>query len=190
MAEQEDKIEEMRRKVKKAAQLLLFQRHRLPGVRGWELRRALGGKFTEILKLLNSQLEPLGLEVKSVFESGQPEKPTMEDMERARFYIVLAGSISPSDVQASGWRIDEVAALASTIALIISRQGKVPRKEVEDVLREKFLDWKVELGLERFIRLGYLHQSEDGMLFLGWRTRAEVDERALINMILGAQETE
>ena len=48
-------------------------------------------------------------------------------------------------------------------------------------------NWKIGLNLDRYIRYGYLMQDEKGQLFLDWRTRAEVDQKALINMLLNAE---
>ena len=45
-------------------------------------------------------------------------------------------------------------------------------------------NWKIGLNIERYIRYGYLGQDDNGLLFLDWRTRAEVDQKALITMIL------
>jgi hypothetical protein len=86
-----------------------------------------------------------------------------------------------------GWRIDDLAGLAITISYIISKKGQVARKDVEKLLGEKMPNWKIGLNLDRYIRYGYLMQDEKGQLFLDWRTRAEVDQKALINMLLNAE---
>jgi hypothetical protein len=83
-----------------------------------------------------------------------------------------------------GWRIDDLAGLAITIAHIISKKGQAQRKEVEDLLREKLPGWKVGLNIDRYIRYGYLTQDESEQLYLDWRTRAEVDQKALIDLLL------
>lgn len=176
--------EEVSRKVKRASQLLFFQRHRRPGVRGWELRKALGKEYMEVIDVLKAELDKLNLQVKVVFEEGEvPKEPSEEQLERARFFLTIKNPLHVSDYLTSGWRIDDVAALAATIAFIISRQGKAPRNEVEQLLREKFPKWRVELNLDRFIRSGYLAQ-DDGILYIDWRARAEIDYRALVNLIL------
>ena len=56
------------RKVRKAAAILLYRRHRKPGVKGWELRRELGPDFKNVLEVLDKYLEPLGLKVRAVLE--------------------------------------------------------------------------------------------------------------------------
>ncbi len=180
--EEAEREAEARRKVRRAAQMLLYQRHRLPGVRGWELRKALGKKYMEVVDILNRELDPLGMEVKVVYEQGQPPKePKEEELASARFFAVLK---APEVEATSGLRVDDVAALAAALAYIVSRQGKAPRREVEELLREKFPKWKVELNVERFVKRGYLAQDEE-MLYVGWRTRAEVDPKALLNLLLG-----
>ncbi|MCP8310167.1 MAG: hypothetical protein L6N95_00140 [Candidatus Methylarchaceae archaeon HK01B] len=176
---------EISRKVKRASQLLFFQRHRKPGVKGWELRKALGPDFMKIIDILNSELDKLNLQVKVVFEEAEaPHEPSEEQVGRARFFITIKKPLAVSDVISSGWRIDDIAALAATIALVISRQGKMARKDVEQILREKFPKWRVDLNLDRFIKNGYLLQDEQDMLHIGWRTRAEIDQKTLMNLIL------
>ena len=85
-----------------------------------------------------------------------------------------------------GWRIDDLAGLAITISYIISKKGQATRKDVEKLLSEKMPNWKVGLNIDRYIRYGYLTQDDNGQLFLDWRTRAEVDQKALINMLLSS----
>jgi len=63
----------------------------------------------------------------------------------------------------------------------------VPRKDVEDLLGAKIPGWKVGINIDRYIRYGYLSQDENQQLYLDWRTRAEVDQRALIGMLLNAE---
>lgn len=177
---------EVQRKLKKASQLLLLQRHRSPGVKGWELKRALGKEYLKIIDVLRTELDRLGLEVKIVYDGSgkKAQEASSEDTDRARFFVVMKGPLSQSEMVSSGWRIDDVAVLAATIAYINSRQGKAPRKQVEEILREKFPRWKVDMNLDRFVRRGYLLEGEDDMLYIGWRTRAEIDQKTLTNLIL------
>jgi len=173
------------RRVRRAARLLFYKRHRQPGVRGWELRRALGSGYPRVVELLNQRLEGLDLQVSVVHETGTEEEQKEADLDRARFYVTLRGSLSTSDLVMSGWRVDDVAALTVAVALIASRGGKVARREVEAILRDKFPRWRVEQNLNRFVRLGYLVQDEHDVLFTGWRSRAEIDEKLLLKLILG-----
>ncbi|MEM3027951.1 MAG: hypothetical protein QW220_04400 [Candidatus Bathyarchaeia archaeon] len=176
------------KKVKRAAQLLFFQRHRLPGVKGWELRRALGKNYMKVIEILNAYLEPLDLQVKIAFEEGEaPDKPTHEQLQRARFLLTLRSPMAASDALLSGWRIDDVAALAVTVAYILSKGGKARQVEVEKILEEKFPRYIVQYDIERFIRRGYIGRDENRMLYLDWRSRAEIDERLLLNLLISEE---
>ncbi len=173
-------------KIKKATQVLFYKRHQKPGVKGWELRKALGSDYPKVLDLLDDYLKPLDLQVKTIFEEEKtPEKPTLEEFDKARFYVALRGDLATKD-KLMGWRIDDLAGLAITISYIISKKGQASRKDVEKLLNEKMPNWKVGLNIERYIRYGYLGQDDNGQMFLDWRTRAEVDQKALINMLLSS----
>ena len=177
-------------KVKKAAQLLLFQRHRQPGIKGWELRKVLGKDYMKIINLLDDEMEKIGLKVKILYEgSTEPKEVTEEQLERARFYVTLANPLSASDLIMTGWRVDEIAALAVCVAYIVSKQGKAPRKEIEKILREKFPEWQIELSLNRYLARGYLTESEDHIMYIGWRTRAEIDQKTLQSLIINKEST-
>jgi len=179
------------RKLKRATHLLFYRRHRKPGLKGWELRKRLGSDYPRVLGLLDTYLEKLDLQVKTVFEGEKPaEKPTLEQLDRARFFITLRGGLTPKEAKMSGWRIDDIAGLAIAISYIISKKGKAPREEVEELLRDKLPGWRVDLNMDRYIRAGYLAQDENRQLYLDWRTRAEVDEKALIDLLLTAEKTE
>jgi hypothetical protein len=172
-------------KIKRAVHMLFYRRHKKPGVKGWELRKALGSDYPKVLKIVDDYLKALDLQVKTVFEEEkQVEKPTLEELDKARFYVTLRGELTPKEAKMIGWRIDDLAGLATTIAYVISKKGKVPRKEVEELLREKLPGWKVGFNIDRYIRYGYLTQDENEQLYLDWRTRAEVDQKALIDLLL------
>jgi nitrogen regulatory protein PII-like uncharacterized protein len=177
-------------KIKRATQMLLYKRHQKPGVKGWELRKALGSDYSKVLDVLDDHLEALDLEVKTVYEEDikPSEKPTEEELDKARYYITLRGDANPKE-KMIGWRIDDLAGLAITISYIVANKGQVSRKDVEKLLSEKMPNWKVGLNVDRYIRYGYLLQDDKGQMFLDWRTRAEVDEKALLNMLLNAKET-
>ncbi|RLG93354.1 hypothetical protein DRO34_00515 [Candidatus Bathyarchaeota archaeon] len=177
-------------KLKRATHLLFYRRHKKPGVKGWELRKNLGKDYPKVLKILDDYLERLDLQVKTVFEEERPAgKPTPEQLDKARFFVTLRGTLTAKEAKMVGWRIDDLAGLAVTIAYIISRRGKASRKEVEKLLREKLPKWRADLNLDRYIRYGYIIQDEKEQLYLGWRTQAEVDQKALINLLLGSEET-
>jgi hypothetical protein len=94
--------------------------------------------------------------------------------------------IQSGEASLSGWRIDTLAVLAAALAFITSKQGRATRSEVEDLLNEKFPYWKVDQDLNRFIRRGYLDEDEESNLFVGWRTRAEIDRKILLGIIAGS----
>ena len=174
-------------KVKKATQMLFYKRHQKPGVKGWELHKALGSDYPKVLDLVEDYLKPLDLQVKTVFEEEKaPEKPTIEELDKARFFVALSNGSMTKD-KLMGWRIDDLAGLAVTISYIISKKGQAARKDLEKLLVEKMPNWKIGLNLDKYIRYGYLMQDDKSQLFLDWRTRAEVDQKALINMLLNAE---
>jgi len=178
----EDSAAELRERLSRAAQLLLFRHHIMPGAKGWELRKALGRDYAQILKLLDAELEKLGLAVKRVSEG--EESPDTE-----RWFVTLRGHPKLTDARTFGWRVDDMAMLTVALAHILSKGGKAPLKEVERMLGEKFPRWRVESTIDRFIRRGYLSEDDQGVLYLGWRAMAEVDQRTLLSMLLGKEKT-
>jgi hypothetical protein len=178
-------------KIKRAIHLLFFKRHRKPGVKGWELQKALGADYPKVLEVLDDYLKSLDLQVKTVFETEKlpSEKPSLEDLNRARFYVILRGEIAPKELKMIGWRVDDLAGLAVAISFIISKKGQAMRKDIEDLLGEKLPGWKVSLNIDRYIRYGYLQQDDKDQVYLDWRTRAEVNEKALIDSLLKGMET-
>lgn len=175
-------------KIKRATHLLFYRRHRKPGVKGWELKRSLGSDYPKVIRLLDSYLEKLDLQVKTVFEGEKPvEKPTLAQLDKARFYVTLRGTITSKETKLCGWRIDDIAGLAMAVSYIISKKGKAPREEVEELLRDKLPGWRVDINLDRYIRAGYLAEDENSQLYLDWRTRAEVNEKALVDLLLGVE---
>jgi hypothetical protein len=172
-------------KLKLATHMLFYKRHSKPGVKGWELRKTIGADYPKVLKILDGYLKPLDLQVKTVFEEEkQVEKPSQEQLDKARFLIELRGELAPKETKMIGWRIDDLAGLAIAISYVISKKGKSPRKEVEELLREKLPGWKVGLNIDRYVRYGYLAQDDNEQLYLDWRTRAEVDQKALVDLLL------
>ncbi|MBE0519755.1 hypothetical protein IBX35_01750 [Candidatus Bathyarchaeota archaeon] len=175
-------------KIKRAVHLLFYRKHRKPGVKGWELRKALGSDYPKVLKVLDKHLKPFDLQVKTVFEGEKsPEKPTLDQLNKARFCITLRGELTPKEAKMMGWRIDDLAGLAVTIAYIMSKKGKATRKEVQELLQNKLPGWKVGINIDRYIRYGYLMQDENEQLYLDWRTHTEVDQKALIDLVLSTE---
>ena len=176
-------------KMKRATHMLFYRRHQKPGVKGWELHKALGVDYPKVLDILDDYLKSLDLQVKTIFEEEKTpaKKPSIEELDRARFYITLRGDLTPKETKMIGWRIDDLAGLAVTISHIISKKGQAPRKEVEKLLCEKIPGWKIGLNIDRYIRYGYLQQDDNNQLYLDWRSLAEVDNKALIDLLLRSE---
>ncbi|MEM2910006.1 MAG: hypothetical protein QXO01_02920 [Nitrososphaerota archaeon] len=184
MEEKKNETERTGRKLAIAASMLLFSSHRLPGVRGWELRRRLGRNYLKIIDALNSKLNGIGLRVKIMFDQPLGDNPAQEDFDRARFFITLSEPLSVADIVAAGWNIDDVAVLAAALSYIFTKGGKATEKELVELIEVKLPRWKVEAAIERFVRKGYLIRAEDSMIKVGWRTLAEVDEKELLKAIM------
>jgi len=172
------------RKIKDAAHLLFFKHHRLPGVRGWELRQDLGAEWLDVVDVLDNQLKPLDLQVTRALDDPDIIEPTRAQLADARFYITMRGSVDQKTAKTIGWRIDDIAGLAVTIAFLISRQGKTPRVDVERALAEKLPGWRAKMNVDRYIDEGYLGEDESGNLYIDWRSRAEVDQKQLVDLVL------
>lgn len=172
---EDERIEAIRDKMGRAAQLILFKHHRQPGAKSWELRKALGRNYTEIIKMLDQELRKIGLTIKEVSEG--EDKPS-------RYYATMDGHPNLSD-RTFGWRIDDMAALVVILSYIQSKRGKAPEEEVRDILREKFPKWRVDQIINRFIKEGYISEDDDGVLYMDWRTRAEIDQKELLGRLIG-----
>lgn len=173
------------RKLKEAVQLLFFQHHRLPGVRGWELKKELGSDWHDVIEVLDDQIKPLDLQVTRVFDDPDViDEPSSSQLQDARYYITMRGTVDQKAAKTIGWRIDDIAGLAVTVAYIISKQGKAPRSEVEKILKEKLPGWRVKMNLDKYVEEGYLGESDSGILYLDWRSRAEIDQKKLVDLIV------
>ena len=185
MAQRLSKSQQLyQRKLKDAVHLLFFTHHKLPGVRGWELRKELGGDWQNILEVLDKQLQPLDLKVTQVLDDPDIVEPTSTQLQDARYYITMRGTVDQKTAKTIGWRIDDIAGLAVSVAYIISKQGKAPRQDVERILQDKLPGWRVKLNIDRYINQGYLGVDEQGVLFLDWRARAEVDSKKLVDLVV------
>jgi len=173
------------RKVKDAVHILFFTHHRLPGVRGWELRQELGPDWLQVVEVLDEQLKPLDLRVTRVLDDPDIIEPTTSQLADARFYVTMRGTIDQKTAKSIGWRIDDIAGLAVTIAYIISKQGKASRGDVEKILSDKLPGWRVKMNIDKYIEQGYLGQDDRGTLHMGWRSRAEIDQKQLVDLVVG-----
>jgi len=171
-------------RIKRAAHMLFFKHGRIPGSRSWELKAGLGKEYLRVLSQLDEQLKDLDLEVKKV--QGQTlsdYKPSVDDEEESRYFVRLRGTLTPKEARMTGWRLDNLAALAASLSLVVSKQGKTERKDVEEAIGHKVGRWKALTLMDVFLRSGYLEEDEDGLVKLGWRTKAEIDLQSLMMLI-------
>lgn len=175
-------------KVKKVAQLLMLKSHRIPGVKGWELKKSVGYDYIKAVKALDSLMDQMGLNVKIVDDAGNALLLNEDEskLSTARFYVTIKDPLKPTEVRTTGWPIDELAGLTVALASLISRGGKANRKDIVDILSEKFPSWKVHVHLSRYIKSGYLREDGD-VLTLDWRTFAELDLNKFMQYVLGAR---
>jgi hypothetical protein len=177
-------------KLKRAVHLLLFRRGKMPGAREWEFKEKVGRNYEQVLAQLNELLADLDLEIKKVNEP-RSEEMTAEGQhataEEARYFVTLKGTLGSKEAKMIGWRIDNLAALSASIAYLVSKQGKAPREQLEKLLAQKFGRWKAITLVDTFLRTGYIEEDDAGTMSLGWRTRSEVDLRALMTKMAEAK---
>jgi len=172
-------------KIRKILQIILSPKVRAPGVKGWELKRTVGKDYHTIVQAAKSELDKLGLTIRTVGEQGDlTTEATPEQLDEARYYVIFKESLSIKEATSSGMSIDDLAALAVTLSYLTSKRGKAPLREVEKMLREKLPKWKVEWNLRRFVRKGYIVKGEDDMIAIGWRSLVEVDLKSLLTLLL------
>jgi hypothetical protein len=96
-----EEVGKLEKRLAQAAAMILASGHRLPGVRGWELRRKLGKSFPKVMSALDSRLRQIGLRLKVVPDpDAEPN-----DYDKARYYIVLADPLTLSDIPTSSMSI-------------------------------------------------------------------------------------
>ncbi len=179
---------ELRAKLKRAAHMLFFRTHSRPGVKGWELKKGLGRNYLKVVDLLNKELEKIGLRIEAISqEGGRPKNE--QDFLYSTFFVTFKDPPDWPEVRGSGWRIDEMAALTACLSLILSRGGKIRRKEIDELLEKKIPSWRTRAMTEKFLRMGYLSLSEENEVIVGWRSMVEIDLQKLMNLLLG-KETE
>ncbi len=140
---------------------------------------------------LDEALKDLDLEVKKVEARTLTDyKPGPEDEEEFRYFVRLKGTLTPREARMTGWRIDNLAALAACLALVVSKQGKSERKELEELIGHKAGRWRALTLVDTFVRSGYLEEDEEGLVKLGWRTRAELDLQSLMMLITESKSKE
>jgi hypothetical protein len=175
-------------RLKRAAHMLFFKRGRIPGAKAWELKAGLGKSYQKVLDQLDEELKELDLQVKKVEAGGIGEySPEEDEADKFRYFVRLRGTLAPKEARMSGWRIDNLAALAAALSLVVSKQGKVERKELETMIQEKAGRWRTLTLTDTFLRTGYLEEDESGMISLGWRTKAEIDLPSLMMLVAEAK---
>ncbi len=167
-------------KFARLAHLLFFRRHKYPGVRDWELEKYIGRDYEAVIDEFNKFLSQLDLEVRCV------EVPD-ESAGKIRYYVVRPKYRDTiHNIKTYGWRIDEMAILISCIGMILAGNGKALRKDVEEILIEKFPEWRIKSVIDKFIRLGYLRER-DNMLEIGLRSYLEIDFQKLTALLIGSK---
>ncbi len=177
-------------KLKRAVHLLLFRRGKMPGAKEWELKEKLGKNYEPVLEQLNQLLAELDLEIKKVTEPRTDEmtpEGVPAPLEEARYFVTLKGTLGLKEAKMIGWRVDNLAALSASLAYLVSKQGKASRDDLEKLVAHKFGRWKAATLVDVFLRTGYLEEDDAGVVSLGWRTRSEVDLRALMTKMAGAK---
>ena len=170
-------------RVKRAAHMLFFKRGRVPGAKSYELKTGLGKEYLSVLTQLDESLKDLDLEVKRVESQTLSDYKNPVGEDDIRYFVRLKGSLTPREARMTGWRLDNLAALAACLSLIVSKQGKSERKELENIIGEKVGRWRALTLTDAFLRSGYLEEDEEGLVKLGWRTRAELDLEKLMMLI-------
>lgn len=171
-------------RLKRAAHMLFFKRGKIPGARTWELKAGLGKGYQKLLEQLDESLKDLDLEVKKVeVPGGGDSGPGPDGEEGHRFFVRLRGTLAPKEARMSGWRIDNLAALAACLAMVVSKQGKSERRDLEALIAHKAGRWRALTLMDTFLRTGYLEEDEEGLVKLGWRTRAELDLQSLMMLV-------
>jgi|BEDMetMinimDraft_2_1075160.scaffolds.fasta_scaffold00036_4 hypothetical protein len=169
-------------KMKKMLVYLLVQRRSIPGAKGFELKKLIGTKYTFIANLLNKELETYGLKLKIVFQDKNIENPSLQDYDKAYFYITTSEPIIATPLKGQ-FNMEELGALAASILLIYSKNNKYEYENLIDFLSNKISKLKTRRFIDKFIKKGYLEIDENNILSLGWRTYAEIDLQMLTKII-------
>ncbi|MDG7028151.1 MAG: hypothetical protein JRN16_07060, partial [Nitrososphaerota archaeon] len=91
----------LERKVRRAFQVLVLQRGRNPGVKGWEMKRHLGRDYRKIIEVLSEDMAPMGLEVFEV-------KGIDGTDDSSRFLLRFKDPPTVTEAETSGIRIDDL----------------------------------------------------------------------------------
>ena len=168
-------------KMKKMLIFLLVQRRNVPGAKGFELRRIIGTKYPFIANLLNKELETFGLKINIVFQ-GKVENPTLQDYDRAHFYIVTSDPLVSTPLKGQ-FNMEELSALSASILYLVSKNNRCSYEDLMNFLNKKISKTKSKRYLDKFIKKGYLEIDENDTIKLGWRTYAEVEIETLLKLV-------
>ena len=70
------------------------------------------------------------------------------------------------------------------IAVLVDGDNAQPSL-LEKILAEKLPGWRVKMNIDRYIEQGYLGEDERGTLYINWRSRAEIDQKQLVDLVVG-----
>lgn len=171
-------------KMKKALHLMLIQRKSIPGTTGYELKKFIGKKYLYVIKLLNSELDSYGLMVKVVLPEDikDPKNPSEEDYLRAHYYIVSKEPILGLKMKGN-FNIEELACLSACIIQVLARANNANVNDLKELLENKVGKIKAPRYIEKFRKLGYLEINNEGIVKLGWRTKAEINIENLLKLL-------
>jgi hypothetical protein len=62
----------------------------------------------------------------------------------------------------------------SQVKIIVTSDDMMPT--IKKILQEKLPGWRVKMSIDRYIQQGYLGEDEKGVLYMDWRSRAEIDQ--------------
>lgn len=171
---------ELEAKARRMLRALLIESSSQPGMRGWELRRAFGKSYQQIVKVADAEAERLGLRIATV-----PDDEAPEDIDRARFVLVTKEPLT--EFEASRWlRIEEAASLAILIGEMAIRGGAITTDAAVKLLSQKLPRWRINQILSKLKRLGYI-KEENGIIMKDWRTKVEIDEAGFLRDITSPQ---
>ena len=135
---------------------------------------------TTVLKLIDFCLGAKANEIYSDYENKRNEYKLVKDFlvdQKVRISLVLKEDLSQ----------EESRKVLIERNFLPYNKGKIQRIELDQILREKFSNRRIDSSLHHFIKLGYLSQDETGNLYLDWRTRAEIDPKVLLKLIMSEE---
>ena len=161
--------------------LILFKRGLRPGAPLSELEKISGEGLDEVISSLDQKLGEIGLEVVTVEESDD-----LLGEGRRRVMVRSREPLHSKEVKLCGWDRRFLAALAVACAYLVSRGGRAREEEVVSLLKSKGISAR---KVERMVEAGYLTRGREGVLGLGWRALAEIDQDELRRLLMERRKT-